>query len=419
MAQELVTMSAKELKRLEVIRRVVENRWPQARAAALLGLTTRQVRRLCRAFETAGPGGLVSRQRGRPSNRRLTSELQSRVIAIVRERYGDFGPKLAQEKLLELHDVRVGRETLRQWMASAGLWLPRRERLRRAHQPRHRRECRGELVQIDGCDHEWFEERGPRCALLVFVDDATGDLMELRFVRSESAFDYFASTRAYLARHGRPVAFYSDKHAIFRVTRAHAAGQQRGVTQFGRALAELNIEIICANSPQAKGRVERMNKTLQDRLVKELRLRDISTMSAANAFLPEFMAAHNRRFGRPPRNPHDAHRPLQGDEDLDHIFALQEDRKLTANLVVHFQRMAYLQLGTGFGALAHRPGGQPAPKECATGRDPPSSAWSITRRVSVGLCGSYVSSPSWSSPPAPSSSFAGPRGGAAPQSIRC
>jgi hypothetical protein len=269
MVQELVTMSAKELKRLEVIRRVVENGWPQARAGALLGLTTRQVRRLCRAFEGAGPGGLVSRQRGRPSNRRLTAELEARVIAIVRERYGDFGPKLAQEKLLELHHVRVGRETLRKWMSTAGLWLPRRERLRRAHQPRHRRECRGELVQIDGCDHEWFEGRGPRCALLVYVDDATGELMELRFARSESAFDYFASTRAYLARHGRPVAFYSDKHAIFRVTRAHAAGASHGVTQFGRALADLNIEIICANSPQAKGRVERMNKTLQDRLVFE------------------------------------------------------------------------------------------------------------------------------------------------------
>lgn len=335
-------MSAKELKRLEVIRRVLESRWPQARAGALLGLTTRQVRRLCRAFEVAGPSGLVSRKRGRKSNRRLTDEFEARVMAIVREHYGDFGPKLAQEKLLELHDLRVGRETLRKWMASAGLWLPRRVRLRQAHQPRHRRECRGELVQIDGCDHEWFENRGPRCALLVYVDDATGDLMELRFARSESAYDYFVSTRAYLARHGRPVAFYSDKHAIFRVTRAHAAGASHGVTQFGRALADLNIEIICANSPQAKGRVERMNKTLQDRLVKELRLRGISTIEGGNAFLPEFMAAHNRRFGRLPRNAHDAHRPLQGDEDLDHIFAIQEDRKLTANLVIHFQRMAYL-----------------------------------------------------------------------------
>ena len=335
-------MSAKELDRLEVIRRVVDRRLAQVKAAEQLGLTSRQVRRLCRALERSGPAGLVSGHRGRPSNRRLSAELQARVVAIVRERYADFGPALAREKLLERHDLAIGRETLRKWMAAAGIWLPRRERRRHAHQPRHRRACLGELVQIDGCDHEWFEGRGPRCALLVFVDDATGNLMELRFVRSESAFDYFASTRAYLARHGRPAAFYSDKHAIFRVTREHAAGASRGVTQFGRALTELNIEIICANSPQAKGRVERMNKTLQDRLVKELRLRGISTMEAGNAFLPEFITTYNQRFGRPPRNPHDAHRPLRGDEDLDHIFALQEDRKLSSNLVVHFRRIAYL-----------------------------------------------------------------------------
>jgi hypothetical protein len=143
---------------------------------------------------------------------------------------------LAREKLLERYDLVVGRETLRKWMAAAGIWLPRRERLRRAHQPRHRRSCLGELVQIDGCDHEWFEDRGPRCALLVFVDDATGSLREVRFVEAESAFDYFAATRAYLTRHGRPAAFYSDKHAIFRVTREHVAGASHGVTQFGRAL---------------------------------------------------------------------------------------------------------------------------------------------------------------------------------------
>jgi len=230
MAGEFITMSAKELDRLEVVRRVLEHELSQVKAAELLGLTSRQVRRLCRALERSGPGGLVSRHRGRPSNRRLSAELQARVTAIVRERYADFGPMLAREKLLERHDLAIGRETLRKWMALAGLWRPRRERLRLAHQPRHRRECRGELVQIDGCDHEWFEDRGPRCALLVYVDDATGDLMELRFARSESTFDYFASTRAYLARHGRPVAFYSDKHAIFRVTRAHSAGSLRGAT---------------------------------------------------------------------------------------------------------------------------------------------------------------------------------------------
>lgn len=337
-----ITMSAKELDRFEVVRRIVDGQLSQAKAAGLLGLTTRQVRRLCRALERSGPGGLASRRRGRPSNRRLPLELQARVTALVREQYPDFGPKLAREKLLERHHLVIGRETLRKWMAAAGIWLPRRERIRRAHQPRHRRACRGELVQIDGCDHEWFEDRAPRCALLVYVDDATGDLMELRFVEAESAFDYFAATRAYLDRHGRPAAFYSDKHSIFRVARGDSAGRSNGVTQFGRALAELNIDIICANTPQAKGRVERMNKTLQDRLVKELRLRDISSMADGNAYLPTFMADYNRRFGRAPREAHDAHRSLRGDEDLDHIFAWQEDRRMSRDLVVHFKRRAYL-----------------------------------------------------------------------------
>jgi len=197
-------------------------------------------------------------------------------------------------------------------------------------------------VQIDGCEHAWFEERGPVCSLLVYVDDATGRLMELRFVEVESAFDYFASTSGYLRRHGKPVAFYSDKHSIFRVNHEGSTGRARGVTQFGRALTELNIEIICANSPQAKGRVERMNKTLQDRLVKELRLRTVSTMEAGNAFLPEFMEDYNRRFGCTPKNPHDAHRPLRSDEDLSRIFTWQEERTMSRNLVVHFKRVSYL-----------------------------------------------------------------------------
>jgi hypothetical protein len=249
---------------------------------------------------------------------------------------------LAHEKLLELHDIRIGRETLRKWLAAAGLWTTRRERIRKAHQPRHRRDCLGELVQIDGCEHAWFEDRGPTCTLLVYVDDATGRAMELRFVESESAFDYFAATASYVRRHGKPVAFYSDKHSIFRVYREGTTGAAKGVTQFGRALGELNIDIICANTPQAKGRVERMHQTFQDRLVKELRLRGISTMDDGNAFLPEFMDDYNRRFGRPPRNAHDAHRPLRPDEDLDRIFTWQVERTLSRNLVVHHERVTYL-----------------------------------------------------------------------------
>ena len=249
------------------------------------------------------------------------------MVALVRERYSDFGPTLAAEKLRELHRFFVSEETLRQWMKAEGLWLTRKQRVPRPHQPRFRRECFGELVQIDGCEHHWFEDRGPSCSLLVYVDDATSRLMELRFVPSESTFDY---------------SFYSDKHSIFRVAKEGSSGRDRGVTQFARALQELNIDIICANSPQAKGRVERMNRTLQDRLVKELRLRGISTTEAANAFMPAFIEDHNARFARPARNAHDAHRPLRESDDLDRILTWQVDRRCSGELVVHHRRVTYL-----------------------------------------------------------------------------
>ena len=287
-----LTMSAKELNRLEILGRVLERRLTQTQAAQQLGLSVRQVERLCRKLRVEGPRGLVSQKRGRVSNRRLPSELRERTLLLVQSCYSDFGPTLAAEKLRECHGVIVSVETLRRWMIDAEFWLPRSQRGRRVHQPRHRRSCVGELIQIDGCDHAWFEDRSPKCTLLVYVDDATSRLMELRFVASESTFDYFAATRSYLERHGKPVTFYSDQATVFRAT-ASEARKEGGSAQFGRALSELNIDIVCANTPQAKGRVERAHLTLQDRLVKELRLRGISTPEAANAYAPEFMAAYN------------------------------------------------------------------------------------------------------------------------------
>src|SRR6202040_2053941 len=302
-----------------------------------------------------GTTSLLSKRRGRPSNHRLPAEVRTLALSIVRERYSDFGPSLAAEKLAEHHGCSVSRETLRGWMIADGLWQDRRHRVAAPHQPRRRRDCLGELVQIDGSEHAWFEDRGPPCTLLAFVDDATSRLMQLRFVPSESAFDYFRTTRAYLEEHGKPVALYSDKHGIFRVNRKEAVGGD-GVTQFGRALLALNIDIICANSPQAKGRIERAFGTLQDRMVKELRLAGISlcqllrrparakigiplphtSIAAANAWLPGFITAYNTRFGRGPANAKALHRPRAQADYLDEILAWREERTVTRNLTLHY-----------------------------------------------------------------------------------
>jgi len=338
---EIVNMSYEELDRVSVIRRVIERRLTQREAARMLGLTSRQVRRLCRAYGRDGPGGLASRHRGRPSNRRLPAEHRREALATVRSKYKGFGPTLAHEKLTELHGVQLSVETLRHWMIEDGLWVPRADRAPRIHQPRRRRPCRGELIQIDGSDHEWFEEHAGRCTLLVFVDDATSALMELLFCESESAFSYFSALRSYLEQHGKPVALYSDKAGVFRVNRKEPHGGT-GVTQFSRALGSLNIDILCANTPQAKGRVERANLTLQDRLVKELRLRGICDVDSANAFAPEFIEDTNRRFARAPRSEHDAHRPLQRSDDLDRIFTWQETRLVSKSLTLSYKRVLYV-----------------------------------------------------------------------------
>src|SRR3954469_90924 len=335
----VVLMSKAELSRVDTLARVDRGELPVAEAASLLGLSGRQVFRLLRRFRAEGAAGLASRRRGRPSNRRLPASVREAALAVVRERYADFGPTLAAEKLAASHDLRLSRETLRQWMSEAGLWVPRKARRGRGHQPRHRRDRLGELVQIDGCQHPWFEDRGPPCTLLVFVDDATSRLMHLRFVPSESTLDYLQAARSYVEAHGRPVAFYSDKHTVFRVA---GAGRDDGVTQFGRAMRELNVEVICANSPQARGRVERAHETLQDRLVKELRLAGVSTVEAANAFLPAFVADYNARFAKEPRLAEDLHRPAPGAADLDEIMTVREERTVSASLTLRYDKMLIL-----------------------------------------------------------------------------
>jgi transposase len=339
-ATGMITMTMRELDRLKVIQAIVEMGLKPGHAAERLELTVRQVERLVTRYRESGAAGLASRKRGQASNHQLPAGKAGHVLALIRERYTDFGPTLACEKLHESHGIKMSVETVRTLMIAAGLWIPRSQRLPKIHQPRARRACFGELIQIDGSEHAWFEDRAPACTLLVYVDDATSRLMHLHFTVTESTFGYFEATRAYLERYGKPVAFYSDRASVFRPT--HSRSGARGVTQFGRAMYELNIETWCANSSPAKGRVERAHLTLQDRLVKELRLRGIQTLEAANAYALSFMAAYNVRFAKPPRSPFNAHRPLRDDEDLDAILTWRVLRKVSDALTVLNDRMIYL-----------------------------------------------------------------------------
>jgi hypothetical protein len=336
-----VTFAMRDLDRLKCIQAVVDGDLKPIRAADRLGLTTRQVRRLARRYAAAGPAGLISKRFNQPSNNRTDDAVAGAVIKILRSTYADFGPTLATEKLRTQHGIDLAKETVRQLQIATGLWIPRKHRLPKVQQPRLRRACLGELVQIDGCEHPWFEDRAPVCTALVYIDDATSRLMHILFTGTESTFGYFEATRQYFLRHGKPLAFYSDKASIFRVNHASATGGA-GHTQFGRALYELNIDGICANTPAAKGRVERAHLTLQDRLVKELRLQRISTVDAANEFVPTFIDDYNRRFGKLPRDRHDAHRAVRKDEDLDAIFAWREYRKVTESLTLRYERKMYL-----------------------------------------------------------------------------
>jgi transposase len=352
--EELLTMSKKELTRLEVMQRLEQKRMRQKEAAEILGISTRHVRRLLHAYRKHKEKGLISKRRGKPSNNRLMAETRQQAIDLLHSRYYDFGPTLAHEKLTEVHELTISVESVRKIMIEEGLWKPKKVKRKVVHQMRLRRACLGELVQIDGSPHAWFEDRGPVCTLLVYIDDATGKLMELLFVPVESTFAYFAATRRYLNRHGRPVALYSDKNGIFKVNVKNSLSGS-GMTQFGQAMKALDIEIICANTPQAKGRVERANQTLQDRLVKELRLNDISSMETGNAYLPEFMADFNRRFAVQPRSSHDAHRPLLfSEEELDIIFSRKATRVLSKNLTLQYNKVIYqIQTSRPTYALRH------------------------------------------------------------------
>lgn len=337
MNEGIIAMSKKELVRLEVVQRVTGKQMGHAEAARQLALTERQVKRLVRAYREDGAAGLVSKRRGQPSNNRIDALVKTQVLERLRGCYSGFGPTLAAEYLQE-EGLSVSKETLRGWMMEAGLWRGKRRR-DAVHPPRERRPRLGELVQIDGSPHDWLEGRGPRCTLIAFIDDATSRVMAACFTCAETTQDYLNGLRAYILAYGCPAALYSDRHGIF----TKHDPEDAEPTQFGRATAELGIATIQALTPQAKGRVERLFQTLQDRLVKAMRLADISDMEAANAFLGTYIPGHNERFAVPPADDGDAHIPSHLDDAaLARACAIQQRRKLDKNLTLSFKRQRYI-----------------------------------------------------------------------------
>lgn len=349
MQEELLTLSRKELDRLVIMKQLVLREFPQQVASDQLGISVRQVRRVLRRYRGEGAAGLRSRKRGRASNRRFSEVFRDQVMRLVAGKYSDFGPTLACEKLMERDGIRLSVSTLRSWMIDGGFHKRRKRRKGSIHPLRQRRPCVGELVQIDGSPHPWFEGRGPDCVLINFIDDATSRILFMRMYPAETTAAYMDALRTYLRHYGRPVTLYPDRDSIFRVNREEVL-HASGLTQFGRILKNLDIELVCAYSPQAKGRVERSFETLQDRLVKELRLESIDTIEAANTFLEKYRHVYNQRFAVIPRSDHDAHRQVQhSEEELDRIFSFQYPRTLSKCLSVQYNNTTYQILTKGPG----------------------------------------------------------------------
>ena len=336
-------MSQKERDRLGPIHSLDVGQITQRMVAEQIGVCERQVRRVLARYREQGDVGLIHRARGQPSNRRFPDDFREQVVALLRTEYAGFGPTLAAEKLSERNGLRLSKETVRKWMIQAQLHKPKRRKVqhRTWRQPK---QCCGELVQLDGSIHAWFEERGPEVVLLSAVDDATKRLY-CRFVPAETTEAVMALLRDYIRAFGRPLAIYADLHSIYRTTRNASVDEQlRGLepeTQLGRALRELDINYVPSYSPQGKGRVERAFGTLQDRLVKELRLVGISDIDSANRLLKErFIKAYNRRFAVQPACPTDAHRPAKG-FDLDAILSHQESRTVTNDYTITYYNTRY------------------------------------------------------------------------------
>lgn len=336
-----IKMSQEEIKKSEILNLLEEGRVTRESAAKSLGLSVRQVDRLRLRFRQDGILALAHRSRGKVSNRRLKEAFKTKVVEHLKERYRDFGPTLAAEKLEKNHKLKISREALRQIMQAEGLWKGKRRKKVGYHPRRPRRDCTGELLQGDASHHDWFEGRRPRCVLIGFIDDATNTAYG-RFHEGETTEAYVDTMKRYIKKYGTPLGLYVDKDSIFRVNQEVTTRKAKGETQFGRMMKELGIELICAHSPEAKGRVERLFGTLQDRLVKEMRLLGLKSIEEANEYLEkEYWQEFNKRWSCKAAKEEDKHRKAPTDAALDRVFTLREKRKVSKSLDFSYHNVLY------------------------------------------------------------------------------
>lgn len=341
-------MSQKELKRLHVIRKVVEGSLTQVRATEIISLSERQIRRIVKRIEAEGDKGIQHRSRGKESNRRLPKKLVAKVVQLYQEKYQGFGPTLTAEKLLELDGIEVSKETVRTWLMDAGQWQKGRK-VRTHRQWRERKDFLGEMLQLDGSHHDWFEGRRSTCVLMAYIDDATSKVYG-RFYEYEGTIPAMDSFKRYIRKYGIPMSVYMDKHTTYKSTAEPSIEDEiNGTTplsEFGRALTELEVEIIHAHSPQAKGRIERLFKTLQDRLVKEMTIRGINTIDEANRYLDTYLSIHNKRFAVKAKEQDNVHREIPRELNLDKILCIRTVRALRNDFTIaHNSKLYQIEKG--------------------------------------------------------------------------
>jgi len=349
--EDIIVMKQRELKRLHVVRKIIEKTIKQVEAASLLGLSGRQIRRVVARVKKEGNKGIIHKSRGQPSNRKFPETLKGKVIKLCQTKYKGFGPTLANEKLFEIDKIKIGDQTLRNWLVQAGFWGANHRRRKYRHW-RERKHYFGEMIQMDGSHHDWFEGRGPKCVLMGYIDDATS-IRFARFYTHEGTMPAFDSLKRYIKRYGLPRSLYLDKHTTYKsngkLTIEDELNNREKLSQLERAAKEMEIEIIHANSPQAKGRVERSFRTYQDRLIKEMRLKGIKTIEEANRFLACFLPKHNKKFSIRPVKEDNLHRPLFKDTNLDSMLCIKQKRTLRNDFTIAYTKKLYQILDKGIG----------------------------------------------------------------------